>query len=410
MDTKETNIIQHRQPGIVESLPYNYEFHSPVKICSGKKAMEHIPFELAAMNATRPLVLASDSLIGRRAIKLLTNAFKESEMPFYVCDDVPDHADAETVRRLTTLYLEKNHDAIIVAGDGPAVDIAKVIRLMVAEKTDDLEQFEGEIKLTRAPAPLIILQTFDGSGLEASGWATVCNQTFFSAQLAPQICVIDPRMIIPMDIKTTWARAMVSLTQAVEVYMAADRNPVAINFAFTAIQSIRKNLAPVFSKWVPHKKRLALANAYTAAACTFSNNQPGPAFLLGKATAQIGHLNLGTAMGIILPYAMTQYMRKTNCDLADLLRPLSSDDDYAGTTSSLRGKKAIRCLYDLQWTWHQAGRRKIPLTLKDAAVGRYLFPDIIETALKNGLPVFDETDCETVLEHAWEAKPLNVTS
>ncbi|MEA3232702.1 MAG: iron-containing alcohol dehydrogenase, partial [Thermodesulfobacteriota bacterium] len=357
MDTKEINIIQHRQPGMVESLPYNYEFYNPVKICSGKKAMEHIPFELAAINAVRPLVLASHSLIGRRAIKLLTNAFKESEMSFYVCDDVPDNADAETVRRLTALYLEKNHDAIIVAGDGAAVDIAKVIRLMVAEKTDDLEQLEGEIKLSHAPAPLITLQTFDGSGLEASGWATVCNQTFFSAQLAPQICIIDPRMIIPMDIKTTWARTMVSLTQAVEVYMAADRNPVAINYASTAIQSIRKNLAPVFSKWVSNKKRLALINAYTAAACAFSNNQPGPGFLLGKAMAQMGNLNLGTAMGIILPYVMTQYMRKTNCDLADLLRPLSSDDDYAGTTSSLRGKKAIRCLYDLQWTWHQAGRR-----------------------------------------------------
>jgi len=39
------------------SLPSYYEFFNPVKIASGKKALDNLPYELNQLNVQRPLIV-----------------------------------------------------------------------------------------------------------------------------------------------------------------------------------------------------------------------------------------------------------------------------------------------------------------------------------------------------------------
>ena len=48
-------------------FPDNYDFYCPVKINSGKRALEHLPVELAALNAGKPLIL-TDRVVAKKGL------------------------------------------------------------------------------------------------------------------------------------------------------------------------------------------------------------------------------------------------------------------------------------------------------------------------------------------------------
>jgi len=50
-------------------FPDNYEFYCPVKINSGNRALEHLPVELDALNATKPLVITDKKIAKKGLIK-----------------------------------------------------------------------------------------------------------------------------------------------------------------------------------------------------------------------------------------------------------------------------------------------------------------------------------------------------
>ncbi len=56
-------------------IPYNFTFLSHPKICSGLKALEHIPFELESLNACKPLVITSARWTKKGLARILTKSF-----------------------------------------------------------------------------------------------------------------------------------------------------------------------------------------------------------------------------------------------------------------------------------------------------------------------------------------------
>ena len=50
-----------------------YEFFCPVKVIAGHKALEHVPFELSALQAKRPLVITDKGVV---AVGLLNHIHK----------------------------------------------------------------------------------------------------------------------------------------------------------------------------------------------------------------------------------------------------------------------------------------------------------------------------------------------
>jgi len=61
-------------------FPDNYEFYCPVKINSGNRALEHLPVELDALNATKPLVITDKKIAKKGLIKRLKALLKIREL------------------------------------------------------------------------------------------------------------------------------------------------------------------------------------------------------------------------------------------------------------------------------------------------------------------------------------------
>jgi|BarGraNGADG00211_3_1021988.scaffolds.fasta_scaffold00761_2 alcohol dehydrogenase len=120
-----------------------FAFTCPVKTNSGNKALEHLPVELANLNAVKPIIITSVEAVGRKAIQTLTNAFGDSGMTMGLFDGVTGTADLTLIENLKIIYIEKQYDAVIALGGGTVVDAAKVLNLAVSLKAADARHVHG---------------------------------------------------------------------------------------------------------------------------------------------------------------------------------------------------------------------------------------------------------------------------
>lgn len=386
-------------------FPDNHEFRCPVKINSGNKALEHLPVELAALNADKPLILTVGSAAGKGFIRKITGAFKDSGITVGVFDNIPPVADLELLRRLVNIYRDTGCDSIIAVGGGIVADTAKALDIVVSGRPEDLKKFAGNAEITNPLKPLVLVSTSSGTGFETSRFAAFGGMTFSSLFLMPNLVVIDPRMLVTEKAEAVISTSMIALAHCVEAYVCPAKNPLIDTYAYPAIQFIGENLIDVV-KSGNMKGRLALANAAAMAGVAFSNTPEGMIHELGWAAGDIsGHYH-GICMGIMLPYALEYNVDREGYHMADLLLPIAGSEIYAGTAKHLRAIKAINSIYDIQHCLQDVTKGSIPVTLKDAGIAKGALHDMAKAAVRNERSKFTTDDCMVILEHAWEGKPI----
>ena len=388
-------------------LPDNYEFFCPVKTNSGNRALEHLPFELEALSARKPLIVTDKHVARQGLVRKMINAFKDSGVMIGIFDSIPDVPDMQLVKELSNIYRNGEHDAIIALGSGSIVNVAKVVNIAVSYNVKTLSDLAGDNLITHPLGPFVLVPTLAGTGYETSRFAFIENLTFSSYFLMPDLVVIDSRMVRSESGQTTVATAMVALAHAAEAYTGPTKNPLTDTYAYAAIQYIKDTLITVLYTPRDTAGRLALANAASMAGCVFSNMKPGMIHILGEAISTMFHIPSGICMGILLPYGLEYTIQKNGYHTYDLLFPLSDFDEYAGTAENLRAGKAVNIMYQMQQDLYSITGGKIPRTLKEANVPKYTLNDIAEKVFRNGTKEFDIDEYRIVLEHAWEGKPMS---
>jgi alcohol dehydrogenase len=382
--------------------PDGFEFFCRVKINSGNKALEHLPYELEALDAGKPLVITDK----KNRAGILAGALKDSGMTYGVFDRLPGDPGLDTVAELASIYREKDCDALVAVGSGPVMDTAKAVNILATHRADRLDRFAGANAVTGPLKPLIAIPTATCKGREVSKFAAVGGLTFVSQFLMPDLVIVDPRMVTPKDARITVSAAMSALTCSAESYVDAVRNPVADVYASAAIKLVSENLLEVVNNAKARKGRMALVNAAVMAGCAFSNVSHGIAYRLGKAAGELCDVPRGLCRGIILPYALEYHTLKNDVRTSDLLLPLAGPDVYAGTSENLRAPIAVNMIYAMQYDLNKATRGEIPLTLKDAGVERGMLEAIAEKVSEKDNGAADLNICRTVLHHAWEGRPI----
>ncbi len=387
-------------------FPNNYEFFCPVKICSGNKALDHLPFELELLDAKKPLVVTNKEVSGNRQTKRVIQAFKDSHITIGISDEVPCQADLKVVYYLAELYRENGCDSIITVGGGSIFDAAKVANLAVSEDTDDLKQFTEEGAIKKPLKPFAAVLTSLGTGFETTKLAAIEGMNFSSQFLMPNLVVIDPRMIIVENAQATVAAAMTALAHAVEAYTCPAKNPLTDMYAYPAIQLISENLINMMKHPGDKNGRVALVNAAFMAGCAFSTSTVGLIHKLGQAVSNSCHLSLGICMGFLLPYVLEYSTSKNAYNTSDLLLPLTNPDVYTSTSEDQRALYAIDVIRKLLKDIYAAAEGEIPSTLQAAKVSKEKLKDVAQAVSFDGSKEFDADACLMVLEHAWEGKPI----
>ncbi len=365
-------------------FPAHYEFFCPMKINSGHRALEQIPFELGALDSRKPFVISRRYDGDRGLIDIIIDAFKDSGVAIGIFGDVPTDPDLKLIRELFNIYRNRGYDAIIAVGGGPVVDTAKVLNIAVSGRPDDIEECDGEDQIKRPLKPLIIVPTLSGTGYETSRHVFFGGRAFVSHFLMPNLAVIDPRMTVTEDAVTTASTTLAALTHAVEAYTGPTKNPLADAYAYSAIQLIMEYLVNVIRDQQDVSGRIALANAHAMAGCAFSNVASGTAHELGRVMGDMCHLPPGLCMGMVLPHVLEKQMSKEGYHISDLLLPLAGFEAYASTAKNLRVRRAVDILHDLLKNMLAASDGTISRIWKDTRISEDALHDMVQRAVHSG--------------------------
>lgn len=384
-------------------IPEYYEFCNSAKIVSGSRAIEHIGYELAALGASRPLVLTNTQLLDLKVATVVLDALVDTEAEVVALyDGVPVDSSVAVVNDVARVYREKRADSIVAVGGGSVLDTAKGATIVLTHDTDDLMEYRGaESLLGRRAVTFIAIPTTAGTGSEVTSAAVIkdterhVKMGFSSLSLLPDVAILDPRMTLGLPARLTASTAMDALTHAVEGFSCVQANPLSDCYSRAAIDLITEYLPSVIGQPKDADGRLALANAAMLAGVAFSNAMVGIVHAMGHAAGGVAGVPHGDAMAILLPHGMEFNLECAGGRYGELLLNLAGVEAYASTPPELRATGAIAAIRALMADLHE--RAGLPLTLSQAGVTRDQLPDIARGALNDGAmsmnprqPTFDE--------------------
>ncbi len=391
--------------------PY-YEFFCPVKIIAGNAALEHIPFELAALGSKNAMIITDKGVRTNGLLNPVESAFNDTDAKIgAIFDEVPPDSSLATVREAARMYRENNCDSILAIGGGSVIDTAKAANILVSEGGDDLLQYSGAHNLPKPLKPFFVIPTTSGTGSEATMIAVVSDTeknvklAFASYYLMPHAAILDPRMTQTLPPHLTAMTGMDAMTHAVEAYTCLAANPISDAYATAAIKKISSNLFKALDNAGDLEARLELAQASTMAGIAFSNSMVGVVHSLGHALGAVAHLPHGLCMNLFLPFVL-EYNQDVNGDkIADLLLPLAGAEVYAQTPAGQRAEKAIQYIRQMRDRLHT--QTKLPRTLQETGkVTREQLVEIAKKALDDGSIIYNPKEASLndllgILEKAW---------
>jgi len=387
-----------------------FRFYNPVKIVSGDNALDNLGYELKQLGAKRPLIITDPGVAAAGLIALVQAALNGSGISGDVLyDKVPADSSPRIVDQAAAVFREHDCDAILAVGGGSVIDTGKAVNIVVTEGAGSLAELKG-VKLRKPMRPFIVIPTTSGTGSEATYAAMIMDAAnkqkllFASYLLFPKTAILDPRLTVSLPPLVTAATAVDALTHAVEACICKPRNPFSDAHAHEAIRLIGKYLPAVLAAGEDREARFYLANAACMAGAAFSNSGVGLIHALGHALGGVCRVPHGIAMNIFLPHGLEFNLPAAGEIIGELLLPLAGPEQYTATPSGERAQKTIARLREMKNDLFQS--TSLPRTLTEAGVGKDVFDEIAQKAVKdpalgfNPLPVSHE-DALAILNNAF---------
>lgn len=346
-------------------LPSKLEFGCPVKITCGKRSLEHLPYELNARNARKPLLLTDNAAFRDNRSRALTDALRESGMALGAVESLPNEVRPDIIRELAAIYRDRDHDALLVMGSGPLADLAKLVNLVVSTGQDDTAVFSDGTGIEQRLKPMALIASAAATGYEASGSMHTGALDLRSNHLMPDLVVIDERTVGDPGLDAIIAAGITSLAFGAEAILAPDNNPMVEIYAANAVQMAVAALQTSHQPPEAIAPRIHAASAAVMAGCTLADKTPGILHLLGRHLADTGRVSMAGAMGILLPVTVDYGVQNWGWTPSDLLVPLIGLDRSASTPSRQRNMRATVKLSALVNDLFNLTAGSIPRTLRD---------------------------------------------
>jgi alcohol dehydrogenase len=370
-------------------IPAYYEFQNTVKVCSGDRALENIPYELEERNVSRPMILSDRVLEEIGTVDTVLKAMAGLRPGFVFCD-IPSDSSFDVVMQIAGLYRQHRCDAVVAIGGGSVIDTAKGVCMAVGTNAEDLTAIMGMERLRAWDhIPYIAVPTTSGTGSEVTEVAVISDTDhnvkaeFISRYLLPDVAVLDARMLTSMPRRITASTGMDALCHAIEAYSCLQKNPLSDAYAISAVKMIGEYLPTAVKNGNNKKARLAMANASLMAGTAFSNSMVGGVHAIGHALGGICHLAHGDAMNILMPYVMAYNLEVCSDAYAELLLHFRGPEVYIATAPEQRGKEMVRSVRRMSAWLNRVCQ--LPMTLSETGkVSREQLQKVAEAAVNDG--------------------------
>jgi len=227
-----------------------------------------------------------------------------------VFDDVMPEPPFENLLDLLGKAKGRAYDLVIGIGGGSAMDIAKVLAVLMTNGDTDVYDMIGTGRVPRPGIPSILIPTTSGTGSEVTYNAIFTDtrdqvkKGIVSKFLLPRVAIVDPALTLSLPPAVTAATGMDALVHAVESYTAVRASSLTDGIALHAIRLISRHLRTAVHNGQNLKAREQMATASLMAGISLANAGVGAVHALAYPLGGRFQVPHGVANSLLLPYVM----------------------------------------------------------------------------------------------------------
>ncbi|MGQ0563773.1 MAG: iron-containing alcohol dehydrogenase [Gemmobacter sp.] len=289
----------------------NWSYPTPVKFGAGRIA--ELATHVKAAGLKRPLLVTDKALaplpITARALDLLD----EGGLGGAVFSQVDPNPNEHNMEAGLKVYRDGGHDGVVCFGGGSALDLGKMIALMVDQPVSVWELEDVGDWWTRANpatiAPIVAVPTTAGTGSEVGRAGVLTNSAthkkkiIFHPKLLPAVTICDPELTVGMPRFITAGTGMDAFAHCLEAYSSPFYHPMSQGIALEGMRLVLENLPRVYFTPDDIEARSHMMSAAAMGAVAFQKGL-GAIHSLSHPIGAVYNTHHGTTNAVVMPMVL----------------------------------------------------------------------------------------------------------
>ena len=289
----------------------NWSYPTAVKFGPGRIA--ELAEHCRAAGIARPLLVTDRALaslpITAAALDVLDAAGLGRAM-FSEVDPNPNEANMEA-----GLAADRagGHDGVVCVGGGSALDLGKMLALMVGQTIPVWDLEDVGDWWTRADAakiaPIVAVPTTAGTGSEVGRAGVLTNSAthrkkiIFHPKLLPAVTICDPELTVGMPKFITAGTGMDALAHCLEAYCSPHYHPMSQGIALEGLRLVFENLPRAYADGTDIEARAHMMSAAAMGAVAFQKGL-GAIHSLSHPVGAVYGTHHGTTNAVVMPMVL----------------------------------------------------------------------------------------------------------
>lgn len=289
----------------------NWSYPTAIKFGPGR--IKELADHCKAAGITKPLLVTDKALaslpITAQALDIL-DAAGLGRAVFSQVDPNPNETNMEDGLKV---YRAGGHDGVVCFGGGSALDLGKMIALMVDQPVSvwDLEDI-GDWWTRANPdtiAPIIAVPTTAGTGSEVGRAGVLTNSAthkkkiIFHPKLLPVVTICDPELTVGMPAVITAGTGMDALAHCLEAFCSPHYHPMSQGIALEGMRLVFENLPKAYATPTDIEARAHMMSAAAMGAVAFQKGL-GAIHSLSHPVGAVYGTHHGTTNACVMPMVL----------------------------------------------------------------------------------------------------------
>lgn len=354
-------------------------FRTAETLITGTGSIAQIGEQAKKLNATKVIIVTDKIIRQTGLLSKVTKPFAAAGLLVDIIDDVVPEPPFENLEQMITQIEGKGYDLLVGVGGGSALDITKVLSVMLTNQ-GDVRNMIGIENIEYPGVPTILVPTTSGTGSEVTYNAIFTDtrdkvkKGIVSPYLLPKVAIVDAELTLTVPPAVTAATGMDALVHAVESYTAIRADELTDGIALQAIKLISSSLRKAVYNGKDLKTRENMAMGSLLAGISLGNAGVGAVHALAYPLGGKFKVPHGVANSLLLPFVMKYNAVADLEKFAEVAKAMG--ENVAGLSLRDAADRAVHALAQLS---RDVG---IPASLKDVGVTPSDIPALAEEASK----------------------------
>lgn len=332
-------------------LQANWSYPTTIKFGAGR--IRELADHCKSVGMARPLLVTDRALAGLPITAQALDILKAAGLGRAVFAEVDPNPNERNMAEGIAAYKAGDHDGVICFGGGSALDLGKMVALMVGQSIPvwDLEDI-GDW-WTRADAskiaPIIAVPTTAGTGSEVGRAGVLTNsethkkKIIFHPKLLPAVTICDPELTIGMPKPITAGTGMDAFAHCLEAFCSPHYHPMSQGIALEGLRLVNEYLPRAYAAPDDIEARAQMMSAAAMGAVAFQKGL-GAIHSLSHPVGAVYGTHHGTTNAVVMPMVL-DFNRPAIEDrlgrAADYLGIRGGFDGFRARVMELRAELAI---------------------------------------------------------------------